>query len=260
MSNIINNETKKKEFLKKKLKTMIITYSAFAIIVFILVLLKKYSLISSNFYLIPFYLIMAIIAFGIMIVLACQMNKVCRKKEPGVSLCLGFIGIFLLVAFGIAIDIRKELIDFSKNATKIDALIIDIDKKVEFVEECKGGTLSGNYCKSYDLKRTWQPREFYEVHFIYDLQYVVKNQTYTSKYSDYKNKEEFKYKEGATNWKSKYNKGDYITIYYDNDNPESIKGDFALGFGIAYFFEVIAILFQIVYFVKHKKYMKEVVK
>lgn len=260
MANKINNKTKQKnEFLKRKLTTIIITYSIFAIIIFILALFKKYSVISSNFSLIPFYFIMAIISYGIMIVLVCQMGKVCRKKEPGASLCLSFIGIFLLVAFGIAIDVRKELIDFSKNATKIDALIINIDKNEKFVKDkCVNGIRHGTRCKSTTSDQEWYAKDYYEVYFTYQLQYTVGEKIYTTKYND--DKQKFDYKEQATNCKSKYNNGDYITIYYDNDDPENIKRDSASGFGMVYFFEVIAILFQIIYFIKHKKYMKEVVK
>lgn len=257
-----NNKTKQNEFLKRKLKSIIITYSMFAIIVFILALLKKYSVISSDFSLILFYFIMAIIAFGIMIVFVCQMDKVCRKKEPGASLCLGLIGIFLLVAFGIAIDVRKELIDFSKNATKIDALVYkDIEKNItkHTKNNCHGVEI-GNYCYVGDNKTYFEDYDYYKLEYIYYLRYIVDDEEYTSTYSEKESKEFSSELEASKYNQAKYSKGDYITIYYDNDNPENIKGVFALGFGIAYFFEVIAILFQIVYFIKHKKYMKEVVK
>lgn len=259
MVNKINNDAKQKEFLKRNLKTIIITYSIFAISVFILAVLKKYSVISSNFSLIPFYLIMAILDFGIMTVLVCQMYKVCRKKEPGVSLCLGFIGIFLLVAFGIAIDVRKELIDFSKNATKIDALVYkDVDKDItKHKDTCVGKEMDG-YCYIGD-KKTPMKEPHYEIEYIYHLRYVVNGEEYTTIYKE-KESKEFDNEQWANSYNdSKYKKNDYITIYYDNDNPEKIKGNFALGFGMVYFFEVIAILFQIIYFIKHKKYMQEVV-
>lgn len=258
-----NNKTKQNEFLKRKLKATIITYSIFAIIVFILALLKKYSVISSNFYLIPFYFIMAIIAFGIMLVFVLQMErKVYKRKEPGASLALGVVGIFLLVAFGIAIDIRKELIDFSKNATKIDALVYkDIEKNItkHTKNNCHGVEI-GNYCYVGDQKTYLEDYDYYKLEYIYHLRYIVDDEEYTSTYREKESKEFSSELEASKYNQSKYSKGDYITIYYDNDNPENIKGGFALGFGIAYFFEVIALLFQIVYFIKHKKYMKEVVK
>lgn len=259
MTNKEKNEIKQSNFLKMKLKNIVITYIIFLIIVFILALFKKYSVISSDVSLIPFYLISAIIAFGIMIMLACKMNKVYRKKEPGVSLCVNFIGIFLLVSFGMAIDIRKELIDFSKNSTKTDAIIIEISKNEKFVKDkCDNGIRHGPRCKSITSDQEWYAKDYYEVYFTYQLQYRVGEKIYTSKYND--DKQKFDYKEQAANCKSKYDTGDYITVYYDNDNPKNIKRDFALGFGMVYFFEVIAILFQFYYFIKHKKLMKEVVK
>lgn len=260
MVNKINNNAKQKEFLKRKLKTIIITYSIFAIIVFTLSLLKKYSVINSNFSLIPFYLIMAILDFGIMIVLVCQMEKVCRTKKTGVSLCLGFIGIFLLVAFGIAIDVRKELIDFSKNATKIDALVYkDVEKDITKHKDTCVGKEIGRYCYFGDKKRRMK-EPHYEIEYIYHLRYVVNGEEYTTIYKE-KESKEFDNEQWANSYNgSKYKKNDYITIYYDNDDPENIKGNFVLGFGMVYFFEVIALLFQIIYFIKHKKYVKEVLK
>ena len=64
----------------------------------------------------------------------------------------------------------------------------------------------------------------------------------------------------ANSWESKYKKGDYITIYYTNDNPEEVTETFASGFGMVYFFEVIAILFQFYYFNKHEKILNDLVK
>ena len=255
-----NNIIKQNEFLKRKFKMVIITYSIFAILSFILVLLKKYSVISSNFSLIPFYFIMAIIAFAIMIVLVCKMDRIYRKKEIGLSLCLNFIGIFLLVALGIAIDIRKELIDFSKNATKIDALVYkDIEKNITQHKDSCIGVKKGRYCYNGDNKRLMKD-PYYKIEWIYYLRYNVNNVEYTSTYRE-KERKEFSSEIRAENYNdSRYNKGDYITIYYDNDNPENIKGNFALGFGMVYLLEVIAILFQIIYFIKHKKYIKDVQK
>lgn len=61
--------------LKKKSKTIITVYSIFISIVTTLSLLKKYSIINSNFYLIPFYIIIAIITYGIIIILYSQTEK-----------------------------------------------------------------------------------------------------------------------------------------------------------------------------------------
>lgn len=262
MANKINNKTKQNEFFKKKLKTIIITYSIFAIIVFILALLKKYSIINANFSLILFYIIMAIITFIIIIVLCNQMEKNQRKKETAISILINFIGIVLLITLGISIDVRKEIIDFSKNATKTDALIIDIDKDVQFVRDNCGsnGRRHGNRCKSNTSDLEWGAEDYYQVYFTYNIQYMVENQTYISKYRSNESKPKFEYKEQATNCKPKYKKGDYITIYYDNDNPENIKGNFSLGFGMVYAIESITIAFQCFYFIKHKKLMKELAK
>lgn len=261
MSNKKNNKTQENEFLKKKLKATIITYSIFAIIIFILALLKKYSVISSDFSLILFYFIMAIIAFGIMLVFVLQIEqKVYKRKEPGVSLCLGLIGIFLLVAFGIAIDVRKELIDFSKNATKTEALVYkDVEKDIDYHEErCTIGRERADGCYVGDNRYGKEPA-YYDVEFIYHLKYNVEDEIYTSTYRKQEGGE-FSSEQMANSWESQYKKGDYITIYYDNDDPTNIRGNFALGFGMVYFFEVIAILFQFYYFIKHRKLMKEVVK
>lgn len=172
---------------------------------------------------------------------------------------LSVIGIILLVFYGTAIDLKKELIDFSKNATKIEALIIDIDKNQKFVrDKCVNGIRHGTRCKSTTSDEEWYAKDYYEVYFTYELEYIVENEIYTSKYND--DKQKFDYKEQTTNYKSKYNKGDYITIYYDNDNPENIKGNFSLNFGMIYFFEIIVILFHLYYFIKHKKIIKEIKK
>lgn len=260
MANKISNKTKQNEFFKKKLKAIIITYSIFTIIVFALALLKKYSVINSNVSLILIYFIMAIIDFCIMVVLVYQMEKVCRKKELGVSLCLSFIGIFLLVAFGIVIDIRKELIDFSKNATKIDALVYkEVEKDITKYEDNCVGVEKGRYCYVGDTKILMKD-PYYEIKYIYYLQYNVNGKEYTSTYREKENKK-FSSKQMASSYnKSKYKKGDYITIYYDNDNPENIKSDFSLGFGMVYVIELITIVFQCFYFIKHKKIMKQVAK
>lgn len=245
--------------LKKKSKTIITVYSIFISIVTTLSLLKKYSIINSNFYLIPFYIIIAIITYGIIIILYSQTEKAYRKKASATSLILSVIGIILLVFYGTAIDLKKELIDFSKNATKIEALIIDIDKNQKFVrDKCVNGIRHGTRCKSTTSDEEWYAKDYYEVYFTYELEYIVENEIYTSKYND--DKQKFDYKEQTTNYKSKYNKGDYITIYYDNDNPENIKGNFSLNFGMIYFFEIIVILFHLYYFIKHKKIIKEIKK
>lgn len=260
MANKNNKIAKQNKFLKGKLTAIVITYSIFASIIFILALLKKYSVISSDFFLIIFYFIMASITTIIIVLLYCQIEKVFSKKEILIATIINLIGIFILVAFGIAVDIRSELIDFSKNATKTEALVYkDVEKEIDYYQEsCSAGIKKGNYCYSGDNKVPVNS-DYYKVLCIYHLKYTVDDEIYTSIYRKQEGGK-FDSEQDAKNFKSKYQKGDYITIYYDNDNPEEVRENFALGFGIIYFFEIIAILFQFYYFIKHRKLMKEVIK
>lgn len=255
MSN--NKTTEEKKFFKKKIKTVAMTYIIFATSIFILTLLKKYSVINSSFELIFIYLIMATI-FLFTIVLLCA--KSFSAKEINTSICINVAGIALLTIFAIAVDIRKELIDFSKNATKTEALVYkDVEKDIDYHKErCNVGREKGNYCYVGDNKYSKEPA-YYDIEFIYHLKYNVEDEIYTSTYRT-KEGGKFSSEQMANSWESKYKKGDHIVIYYDNDNPEEVRENFASGFGMVYFFEVIAILFQFYYFIKHKKLMKEVVK
>ena len=230
------------QFFERKLKTVIITYIIFAIVIFTLTLLKKYSVINSNFSLIFIYIIIAMI-FLLTIVLLCA--KSFSSKEINNSICINIVGIALLTIFAIAVDIRKELIDFSKNATRTEAFIYkDVEKDIDYHKErCTVGREKGNYCYVGDSKHSKEPA-YYDVEFIYHLKYTVEDEIYTSTYRKQEGGK-FSSEQMANSWESKYKKGDYITIYYDNDNPEEVRENFALGFGMIYFFEIIAILFSL---------------
>lgn len=248
--------------LRKKSITIIIVYSIFVFFVVTLSLLKKYSIINSNFYLIPFYFVLAIITYSIIIILYSKMEKIYHKKVSAASMILSLIGIFLLVFYGTAVDLKKESIDFSKNATKIDAFIYkDIEKNItKHTKHNCNGVQIGNYCYVGDYKSYNVDYDYYQLEYIYHLRYIVNDEEYTSIYSE-KESKEFSSELAASKYnQAKYKKGDYITIYYDNDNPENIKGDFSLSFGMIYFFEIIIILFQLYYFIKHKKIIREMEK
>ena len=254
MANKNNNENKQKE-----LKNIIIIYSIFAIIIFTLTLLKKYSIINSNFELLFIYIIIATF-FLLTIVLLCA--KSFSSKEICNSMCINIVGIAILTIWGITIDIKKELIDFSKNATKTEALVyMDVEKDISYHKKrCNVGIEKYNHCYVGDSEYYLEPEPaYYDVTYIYHLQYTVEDEIYKSIYRKQEGGK-FSNEQKANSWKPKYKKGDYITIYYNNENPDDVRESFTLGFGMVYFLEVITILFQVIYFIKHKKYMKEVIK
>lgn len=247
---------------KKKSISIVIIYSIFVFVIVTLSLLKKCSIINSNFYLIPFYFVLAIITYSIIIILYSKMEKIYHKKVSATSMILSLIGIFLLVFYGTAIDLKKESIDFSKNATKIDAIIYkDMEKNItkHTKHNCHGVQI-GNYCYVGDYKSYNEDYDYYQLEYIYHLRYIVNDEEYTSIYSEKESKEFSSELEANKYNQAKYSKGDYITIYYDNDNPENIKGNFSTGFGMVYFIEIIVILYQLYYIIKHKKIIKEMEK
>lgn len=267
MKTKINNKTKQNESSKKNLKIIIINYTIFAISVFVLSNLKIYNVISPNFSLVPFYWIVGIIPFISIIVLCCKMNKEYAIKNAISIISVNLFGIIFLIIYGLIIESTSSLIDFSKNTTKIDALVYkDIEKNITKHTKYKCvGIEIGNYCYLGEYKSYSQDYDYYKLEYIYPLQYVADDEVYTSTYSEKVNKEFSSELEAnksyQARYQAKYSKGDYITIYYDNDDPNKFRLDYSKGYGKGrYVIDSLIILFQVFYFIKHKKYMREVTK
>lgn len=263
MANKLKNKTKENEISKKNLKFIGISYTLFAISIFFLSYLKKYYVIDSNFSLIPFYWIAGIILFISVIVLCCKMNKDYAIKKAISIICINLVGIFFLIFWGVCIDKSISLFEFSKNATETTAEIYrEVEKNItkHTKNNCHGVEI-GNYCYVGDQKTYFEDYDYYKLEYIYHIRYNVNGKTYTSTYSQ-KVSTEFSSELGASKSnQAKYNKGDYITIYYNNDNPKDFRADYSTGFGKGlYVIELLIILFQVFYFIKYRKFMKEVTK
>lgn len=153
--------------------------------------------------------------------------------------------------FAILIDYRTDSIKFRKHATKIDATIYRIDKNTKFIpEQCSAGTRQiGSKCYYYG-KDDYVPasREYYELYYTYYLKYEVNNTIYLSTYKE-KEYKHFYNEEIALNYKTKYKENDYMTIYYDNNNPQIIRKYVKDNYGIeTYITGLVVIIFQIFYF------------
>lgn len=258
-----NNKSKEKNSSKDSLKIIIISYTIFAVSVFVLSYLKKYYVIDHNFSLIPFYWIAGIILFISIIVLCFKMDKEYAIKNAISIIAINLLGIIFLIFWGMWIDSAVSLFEFSKNATETTAEVYrDIERNItkHTKNNCVGVEI-GNYCYVGDYKSYSEDYDYYSLEYIYHLRYYVDDEVYTSSYSE-KVGTEFSSEQAASNAnQAKYSKGDFITIYYDNNNPNNFRLDYSLGFGKGlYVIELLIILLQVFYFIKHKKFMNQLKK
>lgn len=223
------NKSKKTENKIYILRNIIIIYN---LILFVTTILQKYFIIKpfKNIYLIwlctGIFWVVMLIVFG-------KLEKYTINNKIHIIIVLLSTGLFMTTYYSWIINGRANLIIFSKNAVKTEAYIYDIQKEIRFhYDTCPGKIRGRDRCYSINDNDIWSDAEdYYELYSIYYLTYKVNNKEYDSKYKD-KITNRFKSKAKAANYELKDKKGDYIVIYYDKNNPKSIKRYIAKNYGI----------------------------
>lgn len=245
----------KKNKLLKNIKRL---YFICFIVIFLISLLQKYSVINVNFSLIPFYIISTLAILITIIVLFIKVEKIQYQNKMYSIILIGVIGFIILIFFAILVDYRTNSIKFYKHATKTNATIIDIKKDVKFHKDtCPAGyTRVGYKCELIRNRNDYKPAtDYYELYYIYQLKYNVDNKTYQTTYKEKAHKRFSTENEAMLN-ETKYSKNDTLTIYYDNNNPQSIKIYVPNNYGIeTYISGIITIIFGVFYYFKFKKFI-----
>lgn len=249
---------------KKILNIIRNIYFSYCILIFLISILQKHSIINLNFSLMPIYGISMFIIIIIIVVLFIKVEKIKYIDKMYSIIITSIIGLVAVIFFAILIDSRTSSIEFSKHSTKIDAIIYDdIEKEVKFHKDnCPAGySRVADRCYSINDKNDYKSaNDYYEVYYTYHLKYNVDNRIYENTYEE-KNYKKFSNENNALNYKVKYNKGDSLTIYYDNNNPQIIKKYVSTSYGIGtYIAGIIAIVLELLFYIKYNKFIKGVVK
>jgi len=241
---------------KRKITTIYLIYIILNVFLFITASLQKIFILECNMSLIPFCVITAIIVYFIIAILCAIADKHILSLITGGLIFLSLVGVLLVVFFSILLESRIKMNDFLKNATQTTAVIGKIDREISFHKDsCGARSRSGRDCVSINGDKI-PANDYYQVYFIYYVNYEVENKTYYSKYKE-KEYRHFDKEETAMQYDSKYIEGDTITIYYNNNNPEKIMRYAKSGYVDVYITMLIILIFNIYYFYKYRQFLNE---
>lgn len=248
------NKAKVKKYFISSLKL----YVVFCLLIFIIAILRKYAVIDVAISLVPFYVVALIIFLIAKAIFDAKMGKYFLKPFYKFVL-VGVVGLALPIYVACFVEYRYDMISFLGHATKINAIVEDVEKKVEFVEGYCGvmEIKIGNRCTSINDRMVDRlAGDHYELSYIYNFRYVVDGETYRSKYID-KLYKKFDHKFEAENYgkKSSYNKGERMAIYYNNTNPQEVRKDVPVDYDPMYVFEILFILFLAYYIYAGNKFI-----